>query len=307
MEKRIAIIGAGPAGYTAAQELSKAGCQIDIFDKEAALGGAIYTGIPEYRMSKVFLDKVYQQLKADEHVTFHFNTFIDKEAFAKLRSDYDAILLAPGAQVENTFHFETGKGVLAGLSLLYDLNIRKNHDAYKKYKKAIVWGGGNVAMDCARSLIRILDDVTVVYRRSEAEITANKSEIRDARKEGVKFDLLRNVIDMQRDGQGHFKGATIIKMELGEPDESGRRSPVPVKGSEYFMPADLIVMAIGQKVDLSVFDPSLEMTDDHHTNEDKVYIAGDALTVPKTIGSALIEGRAVAKEIASGLHPISGT
>lgn len=297
MSKKIAIIGAGPAGYTAAQELSKAGFTVTIFDKEAALGGAIYTGIPEYRMNKSFLDKVYQQLTADENVTLKFDTFINQAAFAKLRQDYDAILLAPGAQVENTFHFETGNGVLAGLSLLYDLNIRKNHDAYKKYKKAIVWGGGNVAMDCARSLIRILDDVTIVYRRSEAEITANKSEIRDAQKEGVKFEMLRNISDMKRDENGQLTGAMVTKMELGEPDESGRRSPVPVEGSDYFMPADLLVMAIGQKVDLKVFDATLELTEGHHTSDKNVYIAGDAKTGPKTIGSALLEGRAVAKEI----------
>ncbi|MGN0948806.1 FAD-dependent oxidoreductase [uncultured Megasphaera sp.] len=295
--KKIAVIGAGPAGYTAAQELSKAGHAVTIFDKEAALGGAIYTGIPEYRMSKVFLDKVLQGLTADPNVTLQFNTLIDQAAFAKLRAEYDAVLLAPGAQVENTFGFETGKGIVAGLTLLYDLNIKKNHDAYKKYKKALVWGGGNVAMDCARSLIRILDDVTVIYRRSEEEITANKSEIRDAKKEGVKFDLLRNIKDIKHDDQGNVTGAEILKMELGEPDESGRRSPHPVEGSEYFLPADLVAMAIGQKVDLKVFDENLESGENHHTNEDRVFIAGDAYTGPKTIGSALIEGRAVAKEI----------
>lgn len=295
--KKIAVIGAGPAGYTAAQELSKAGHAVTIFDKEAALGGAIYTGIPEYRMSKIFLDKVLQGLTADPNVTLQFNTLIDQAAFAKLRAEYDAVLLAPGAQVENTFGFETGKGIVAGLTLLYDLNIKKNHDAYKKYKKALVWGGGNVAMDCARSLIRILDDVTVIYRRSEEEITANKSEIRDAKKEGVKFDLLRNIKDIKHDDQGNVTGAEILKMELGEPDESGRRSPHPVEGSEYFLPADLVAMAIGQKVDLKVFDENLESGENHHTNEDRVFIAGDAYTGPKTIGSALIEGRAVAKEI----------
>lgn len=295
--KKIAVIGAGPAGYTAAQELSKAGHAVTIFDKEAALGGAIYTGIPEYRMSKVFLDKVLQGLTADPNITLQFNTLIDQAAFAKLRAEYDAVLLAPGAQVENTFGFETGKGIVAGLTLLYDLNIKKNHDAYKKYKKALVWGGGNVAMDCARSLIRILDDITVIYRRSEEEITANKSEIRDAKKEGVKFDLLRNIKDIKHDDQGNVTGAEILKMELGEPDESGRRSPHPVEGSEYFLPADLVAMAIGQKVDLKVFDENLESGENHHTNEDRVFIAGDAYTGPKTIGSALIEGRAVAKEI----------
>ncbi len=143
--KKIAVIGAGPAGYTAAQELSKNGYTVDIYDKEDRLGGAIYTGIPEYRMSKIFLDKVFASMKEDKNITFHFNTKIDCERFESLRKNYDKVLVATGAQIENTYGFEPGNGLYAGLTLLYDLNIRGNHEYYKKYKKAMVWGGGNVA------------------------------------------------------------------------------------------------------------------------------------------------------------------
>ena len=292
--KKVAVIGAGPAGYTAAQELSKNGYSVDIFDKESRICGAIYTGIPEYRMSKAFLDKVYDVMTKDANITFHFDTKIDGKAFAELRQNYDKVLIATGAQIENTYDFTVGQGLGAGLTLLYDLNILGKQDDYKKYKEAVVWGGGNVAMDCARSLIRIIDRVTVVYRRSEAEMPANKSEIRDARNEHVDLEFLSNIKEIIRDTEGNVTGAEVIKMELGEPDESGRRSPHEIPGSEYVLPADLIIMAIGQKVDLSVLDETLAIEDNFRTNLENVYIAGDANVGPATIGKALMEGKAAA-------------
>lgn len=296
-EHTIAIIGAGPAGYTLAQELVKVGgYSIDIFDKEAEIGGAIYTGIPEYRMPKSFLTKAYEGL-VDASVKFHFDTCVTPEMYEKMKEKYDRVIIAIGAQVENTFGFDTGDGLYAGLTLLYDLNINKNHDAYKKYHHAIVWGGGNVAMDCARSLVRIIDNVTVVYRRSEEEMPANASEIRDAKKEGVVFNFLENIKDILRDENGQVKGARVVQMELGEPDASGRRSTHEIVGSEYLEEADLIVMAIGQKVNLKALSDSLKSCEGHSTTDKNVYLIGDALTGPKTIGSAVLEGKAVAKEI----------
>lgn len=293
----IAIIGAGPAGYTLAQELVKEGnYKIDIFDKEDSIGGAIHTGIPEYRMPKAFLEKAYSGL-VEAGVKFHFNTTITPEMYEQFKKDYDRVVVAIGAQVENTFGFEVGKGLFAGLTLLYDLNINKNNEAYKKYHQAVVWGGGNVAMDCARSLIRILDKVTVVYRRSEEEMPANKVEIRDARNEGVQFNFLENIKEIERDEEGNVIGAKVIKMELGEPDESGRRSPHEVPGSEYEEKADLIVMAIGQKVNFKTLSDTLAPAEGHLSTDENVYIIGDAKTGPKTIGSAVLEGKALAKEI----------
>lgn len=300
--RNIAIIGAGPAGYTLAQELVKlGGYSIDIFDKEASIGGAIYTGIPEYRMPKTFLDKAYEGL-VEAGVRFHFNTEIKPEQYEELKKNYDRVVVAIGAQVENTFGFDTGNGLFAGLTLLYDLNINKNHDDYKKYHHAIVWGGGNVAMDCARSLIRIVDEVTVVYRRSEEEMPANKVEIRDAKNEGVTFNFLENIKEILRDENGQVVGAKVVKMELGEPDESGRRSTHEVENSLYEEKADLIVMAIGQKVDFKAIHDSLENTEGHLSNQENVYIIGDAKTGPATIGSAVLEGKVVAKEIAQSFE-----
>lgn len=293
----LAIIGAGPAGYTLAQELVKTNAfDIDIFDKEKEIGGAIYTGIPDYRMPKTFLTKAYEGL-VENGVKFHFNTEVDHALFEKLQNEYDRVVVAIGAQVENTFGFDTGNGLYAGLTLLYDLNINHNHNDYKKYHHAIVWGGGNVAMDCARSLVRIIDDVKVVYRRSEEEMPANKIEIRDARKEGVVFNFLENIKEILRDENGQVVGAKVVKMELGEPDESGRRSTHEVADSEYAEKADLIVMAIGQKVNFKPLHDSLEKKEGHVSSLENVYIMGDAYTGPATIGSAVLEGKALAKEI----------
>ena len=298
MTRKIAIIGAGPAGYTLAQELIKSenDYTIDIFDKEAEIGGAIYTGIPNYRMPKVFLEKAYNGL-VEKGVNFHFNTFIDKEKFKELKKNYDRVIVAIGAQIENTFGFETGNGVVAGLTLLYDLNILQKQEEYKQYHKAVVWGGGNVAMDCARSLVRIFDDVTIVYRRSLKEMPASPAEIKACENEGVKIKFLNNIKDILKDESGHVVGVQVAEMELGEMDESGRASCHEKADSLYTIDCDLVAMAIGQKVDFTVLDDNLKTSKTHASTLENVYILGDAYTGPKTIGSAVLEGRTLAKEI----------
>lgn len=295
--KTVAVIGAGPASYTLAGELMKSGNRkIDIYDKECEIGGAIHTGIPDFRMPKAFLKKTYDSL-VSQGVTFHFNTFVDEAMFAQLRKDYDEVVVAIGAQVENTFGFETGNGIVAGLTLLYDLNILHKQDEYAKYHNAVVWGGGNVAMDCARSLKRICDNVTIVYRRSLKEMPANESEIRACEKEGVKIAFLTNIKDINRDENGNVVSISAVEMELGEPDASGRASCHEKAGSDFTMATDLVAMAIGQKVDFTVLDPSLNKTEDHHSTLEHVWITGDAWTGPATISKAFLDGKALAKQM----------
>lgn len=137
---------------------------IDIFDQERKIGGAIHTEIPDFRMPKAFLVKMYEKLTS-AGVDFHFNTVSDSDLFEQLRQDYDQVVVAIGAQVENTFGFETGNGIVAGLTLLYDLNIYHKENEYSRFYDVIVWGGGNVAMDCARSLKRMNPDVLPVMRK----------------------------------------------------------------------------------------------------------------------------------------------
>jgi len=301
-KKSIAIIGAGPASYTAAKDFVNAGFAVDIYDKNDELGGAIYTGIPDWRIPASFRERVKKEL--DElGVSFHFNTTVGKDITVDdLLKDHDSVLVAIGAQVENTFGLSAKEGYEAGLTLLYNLNILNEYDQYKeKFHKALVWGGGNVAMDCCRSLRRLLDDVTVIYRRSEAEMPASKKELSDSEAEGVKFSYLTNIKELILDDNGKVTGVKAVEMELGEPDESGRRRPVEKAGSDYVIDCDLVVAAIGQKVDLSAVDAGLEKTEGHKTNKENVYIAGDALYGPKTIGAAVMDGKAVAKEMIEAL------
>lgn len=217
--------------------------------------------------------------------------------FKELQANYDYVVVAIGAQIENTFGFETGNGVVAGLTLLYDLNINHKQEDFKKYKKAIVWGGGNVAMDCARSLVRIINDVTIVYRRSLQEMPASPAEIKACEKEGVKIAFLNNIKNILKDENGNVCGVQVAKMELGEMDESGRASCHEVSDSLFTMDCDLVAMAIGQKVDFTPLNSDLKTTDTHASTLDNVFIIGDAFTGPKTIGSAVMEGKKIAKEI----------
>ncbi len=294
--KKIALVGAGPANLNAAKVLVTEGFTIDIYEKEAAAGGAVYTGIPDFRMPKGFITKMVSDLTA-AGVTFRYNTEVGKDVtFEELRENYDRVVLGIGAQVENKFGLE-GDGYVAGLTLLYDLNILKKHEEYKeRYHKALVWGGGNVAMDCSASLARILPDVSIVYRRSEAEMPASKKEIKDNIAVGVKFEYLTNIKSLVLDENGRVVGARVAKMELGEPDSSGRRRPVEIPDSEYTEDCDLVVAAIGQKVDFSAF-AGVEKGEGHLSNLENVYIVGDAFTGPKNLGAATMEGKAVAKEI----------
>jgi len=296
--KKIAIVGAGISALAAAKDLRKNGYSVDIYEKLDKIGGAIYSGIPSYRFDKKYLDEIYDEEK-NIGVNFHFNCEVGKDiTFDELRKEYDRVLVTVGAQIENKYGLD-GEGCEAGLSLLYNLNVLNKHDEYKsKYKRAIVWGGGNVAMDCARSLVRILDEVTIVYRRSEKEMPANRDEIEDAMKEGVKFAFLENIKELYHDENGKVVGAHCIKMELGEPDASGRARPVEIEGSDYDITCELVVPAIGQKVSFDILDKNLDKKDETHLSTlDNVYLAGDAYLGPKTVAACIKDGRMAAKEI----------
>ena len=299
-KKKIAYIGAGPATLYSIQTLLKLGeYDVEVFDMNDRAGGACYTGIPQFRFNTSFIDKLMDELTS-AGVTFHFQTTIGKDIpFSDLQKKFDRIVVAIGAQVENMFGLEAKGGCIAGLTLLHDLNIKHMHDFYKEnYKHAVVWGGGNVAMDCSRSLVRIMDDVKIIYRRSEAEMPAHKGEIKDARNEGVTFHFLENIKEVLRDETGKVTGVKVITMELGESDESGRRSTHELEGSEHIIPCDLVVAAIGQKVDFSILDENLNLTSGQHQSTiENVLIVGDAYLGPQSIAAAIKDGREVAKEV----------
>lgn len=295
--KSAGIVGSGPAALAAARDLIQVGWTVDIYEKQDQAGGAIYTGIPAYRFDHSYVTNIVQEL-CNHGVVFHYHTTVGKDiTLPELQEKHDAVLLAIGAEVENTYGL-SGIGCEAGLSLLYHLNVEHKQEEYaKKYHGAVVWGGGNVAMDCARSLRRILPEVTVIYRRSRKEMPANAEEIDEAIQEGVTFGFLENIKELRLDEDGKVVGAHCIKMHLGEPDESGRRRPIETEGSDYEIKCELVVPAIGQKVDLTAVEPSLVKGETHRSNLKKVYVCGDAYLGPKTVAAAIHDGREAAKEI----------
>lgn len=294
--RSVAVIGAGPAGLAAAKDLCEMGYAVTVYDKLNTVGGAVASGIPSYRFDKNYLTRIEKEF-TEAGITFRLGMKIGEDImFDEIVENYDRVLVANGAQVENTYGLH-GEGCEAGLSLLYNLNVLNKHEEYRqKYKGAVVWGGGNVAMDCARSLVRILDEVTVIYRRSEKEMPANKDEIEDAKKEGVKFAFLENIKELNLDDQGRVVSAHCIRMHLGEPDASGRARPIETEGSDYEIPCELVVPAIGQSVSFADMN-QLTLTDTHLSSIANVYVAGDARLGPKTVAHAIHDGRDAAKEI----------
>jgi NADPH-dependent glutamate synthase beta subunit-like oxidoreductase len=296
--RKVAVIGAGVAALAAAIDLRHEGYQVDIYEMLDRVGGAIYSGIPSYRFDKKYLDQIYED-ECRLGVNFHFNCEIGRDiAFEQLKKEYDRILVTVGAQIENKYGME-GDGCEAGLSLLYHLNVKHQAEDYqKKYKSAVVWGGGNVAMDCARSLVRILDHVTIIYRRSEKEMPANRDEIEAAKKEGIEFAFLENIKELRLDQNGKVVGAHCIKMHLGEPDASGRARPIETEGSDYEIPCELVVPAIGQAVSFKSLDGTMAKQEGTHLSTvEHVYIAGDAYLGPRTVAACISDGRAAAGEL----------
>lgn len=299
--KKVAYIGAGPSALCGAQSLlNKGDYRISIYDKNARSGGATYTGIPSWRFSLAFMDKLENELK-EKGVEFYYHTEIGKDiSFSKLREENDVVVVAIGAQVENLAGFEAGSGYEAGLTLLYNLNILHQEKKYQeRYHQAIVWGGGNVAMDCCRSLKRILPDVKLMYRRSQEEMPASKGEVKDAIKEGVDFHYLENIAEIIRDEAGDVIGVQADTMVLGEKDGSGRASVHVQEGSKHFIPANLVVAAVGQKVDFSILDQELRILSksEHKTSLEGVFVCGDALYGPARIGNAMKDGKACSEEV----------
>ncbi|MBR3168093.1 MAG: FAD-dependent oxidoreductase [Erysipelotrichaceae bacterium] len=290
-DKKIAVIGSGPAALSLVYELRQNGCTATIYEKEEQIGGAIYTGIPDYRFDKTILEKIREEWKAFG-TEFRFGSEIREEELGALCEENDAVILAVGASVENTAGFETNDRILGGLSLLYKLNIEKDAGSLPG-KHAYVWGGGNVAMDCARSLIRHIDDVTVLYRRSLKEMPANGREIEEAMAEGVKFAYLHNIKEVRQESD-HLV-LTVCEMELGETGSDGRASVTEKAGTLTEVETDMLVMAIGQKTDLHIAGLS-ERPAAHHIGNN-LFICGDAFTGPKTVVKAIRDGKETAQEV----------
>ncbi len=293
--KKAALIGAGIANLSAAWFLSKGGWAVDIFEKDGTLGGAIVTGIPSFRFDKTPLQGIEHDLSS-LGVRFHYRTEIGKQTpLSSLLGGYDAVLASLGAGKDNPGPFAPRKGIIPGLNLLRAYNEEKA--TFPEYSSCFVWGGGNVAMDCARALRRLGKKVTVIYRRSQKEMPANECEVLQAQQEGVSFLFLHNVSDVVAKEDGSLKALKVIAMELGEKDESGRASFHPIPDSESHIPCDLLVPAIGQRVDLSVLGIPFEKGQSHKSSLPKLYLAGDCYLGPKNVAACIKDGREAAFEI----------
>ena len=322
---KVAVIGSGPAGLTCAGDLAKRGYSVTVFEALHAAGGVLVYGIPEFRLPKAIVQKEIDGLKA-LGVTFSLNTVIGKTlTFDDLKEEgYEAIFIGSGAGLPNFMGIpgENLCGVSSANEFLTRINLMK---AYREGSetpvfhagKVAVVGGGNVAMDAARSALRLgAEKVTIIYRRSLEELPARKEEVEHAMEEGIEFSLLCNPIqiegyynpDDRRDPKNGFvKGMTCIRMELGEPDASGRRRPVEIPGSEFFLECDAVIMAIGTSPNplIKSTTPGLEVTkrggisadENGRTSLPFVYAGGDAVTGAATVILAMGAGKRAAKSI----------
>ena len=314
---KVAVVGSGPAGLACAYDLAKWGYEVTVFEALHKPGGVLEYGIPEFRLPKErvvaaeIADVKAMGVKIETNVvvgrTVTIDSLFDKEGFS-------AVFIGSGAGLPRFMNIpgENLNGVFSANEFLTRNNLM---DAYRDdyltpvmhAKKVVVVGGGNVAMDAARTALRLGAEVTIVYRRTEVELPARREEVHHAKEEGVEFRMLSNPVEIIGDEKGWVNGIRCIRMELGEPDESGRRSPVPVPGSEFEIEADSVIMALGTSPNplIARTTSGLETTrrgclvadEDGVTTRPGVFAGGDAVTGAATVILAMGAGRKAAAAI----------
>ena len=312
---KVAVIGSGPAGLTCAGELARKGYEVSVFEAFHTPGGVLSYGIPEFRLPKAIVKREVANLEK-MGVDIELNMVIGKvltitELF---EMGYEAVFIGSGAGLPMFMKIpgESLVGVYSANEYLTRINLMK---AYKEdaatpilhNKKVAVVGGGNVAMDAARCAKRLGAEVHIVYRRSEAELPARAEEVHHAKEEGIIFDLLTNPISIEGDEKNHVQSITCVKMELGEPDASGRRRPVVIEGSEFKTEVDAVIMALGTQANKMSYagTPGLEETrkgcvaadETGATSVPCVFAGGDAATGAATVILAMGAGKSAAKSI----------
>ncbi len=314
---KVAVIGSGPSGLTAAGDLAKLGYKVTVFEALHTAGGVLVYGIPEFRLPKSIVRREIDGLKA-LGVDIETNIVIGKtltvdELFEK---GYEAVFIGSGAGLPRFMNIpgESLKGVYSANEYLTRVNLMKAYRSdsktpIKKSRAVAVVGGGNVAMDAARSAMRLgAETVYIVYRRSMDELPARKEEVEHAMEEGIIFKTLNNPVEILADENGGVRAIRCIEMELGEPDESGRRRPVEKPGSEFEIEVDTVIMSIGTSPNplIRSTTPGLETNrrgcivtngDDGLTSREGVYAGGDAVTGAATVILAMGAGKQAAKAI----------
>jgi formate dehydrogenase beta subunit len=309
--EKVAVIGAGPAGLSCAYYLALKGYPVTIFERLGEPGGMAAMGIPDYRLPRNIVGYEAERVK-DLGVEIRYNTQVGKDITLSqmFEQGYQAIFIGVGAQTNTPMGVEGEdkgyRGFIPGVYYLLEINLGR--DPYPEGKRVVVVGGGNVAIDCVRSSFRIgKPDVNLVYRRTKKEMPADHVEIHDAEEEGVKFHYLCNPVRIV-EKEGKVVGMECIRMELGEPDESGRRRPVPIKGSEFFIEADIAIPAIGQAIDLSFLEEKDGVKTTRRstiavqegtflTSRPGIFSAGDCVTGPDVLVRAAGHGKRAADKI----------
>ncbi|MDD2614360.1 MAG: NADPH-dependent glutamate synthase [Methanosarcina sp.] len=314
--KKVAVVGSGPAGLTAAADLAKLGHKVTIFESLHKAGGVLSYGIPEFRLPKEIVRQEVEYIK-QLGVELRPNYIIGRiKTLDELCDEFDAVFLGTGAGLPSFMGIpgENFNGVYSANEFLTRVNLMKAYDPeydtkVRIGKHVVVVGGGNVAMDAARSALRLgAEEVSIIYRRGEDEMPARREEIEHAKEEGITFRLLTNPVRILGDEKFNVTAVECIKMELGEPDKSGRRSPVPVEGSEFTIPADVVVIAIGTSPNPIIFKGSEGLDQNRRgtvvadeetgaTSKCGVFAGGDVVTGAATVISAMGAGKKAAKAI----------
>ena len=305
-QQKVAVIGSGPAGLTAACELAEMGYPVTVFEALPAPGGMLRKSMPDFRLPKEALENEIKRLE-QMGIQIETNTAIGKDAGFNelLQGDFKAVFVAVGAHKSRKLEIKGEKleGILDALSFLWSVNMEQNVDLGKKVG---VIGGGNVAVDASRTALRHgADEVLILYRRSREEMPANPWEVKEAEKEGVKIELLvapKKILEKA----GRVGGLELVKMKLGEQDETGRRTPVPVEDSEFSLELDTVIVAIGETAETTFLPKDVEVDKagriivnpfTMETSLPNVFAGGDTVTGPATIMEAILAGKKAAYSI----------
>ena len=318
-DKKVAIIGAGPAGIACADVLTRSGVHSHVYDKNEEIGGLLTFGIPEFKLEKSVI-KRRRKILEDMGVKFNLGKEIGKDLpFKKLYEDYDAVFLAMGTytSLEGGFNGEKLKGVHKAIDYLISstkklLRLQKNKADFinLKNKRVVILGGGDTAMDCNRTAIRQgAKSVKCLYRRDEENMPGSRREVQNAKEEGVQFEFNIQPIDII--GKDKVEGVKIVKTQLGEPDQNGRRVPIPIPGSETIYEADAVIVAFGFRAspadwfddfNVNTHKNGLVVAEEHQefqfqTSNKKIFSGGDMVRGSDLVVTAIWEGREAAKSI----------
>lgn len=315
--KKVAVVGSGPASIAAAADLRKAGHDVYMFEALHKTGGVLVYGIPEFRLPKALVEREIGKLKdMGVHIETNYLVGRTRTIHELMEEDgFDAIFIGTGAGLPKFMGIpgENYVGVFSANEYLTRSNLMKAYDEKDSHtplyhaKRVAVFGGGNVAMDAARTALRLgADDVTIIYRRTREEMPARKEEVEHAHEEGVNFLMLSQPVEITADDKGRVNGVVVRRCELGEADESGRRRPVEIEGSDYLLPFDCVIVAIGNASNplIKMTTPEIEVNrrgnfivneETGETSIKGVYAGGDIVLGAATVILAMGQGRKAAK------------